>query len=186
MDSIRLTLSSPTANFSHTTTERTVKIGRSLNCDFSVPRDDLSREHCLFQVENNEFYITDLGSRNGIHVDRVKIPPNERVKINSQTTVVLSNIYILKINAMEIKTKADLLKDIITPEAKTVSFQLELEESHSYRKKGILPSRLDRKTSLTTSGDEESAPSSSISDNTKMVVAFLIILAYVLYHALGE
>src|SRR4051812_26982423 len=107
-ESVKLTLTSPTESFTHHSSEISVRIGRSQKCEFNIPREDLSREHCLFEVVNNEYFVTDLGSKNGITVDRIRIDPNVRTKITNESAVVLSGLYTLKINAFEIKSKMDM------------------------------------------------------------------------------
>ena len=60
-----------------------VTIGRSKNCDVVIRQDGMSRKHCLVQLINNEFFITDLGSINGVYVEGKKITPNEPVPFKS-------------------------------------------------------------------------------------------------------
>lgn len=125
MEPVRLTLSSPTQTFSHLTEGQELKIGRSETCDFVIPKDDLSREHCLFEIKNGEYFITDLGSKNGIYIDRIKIKPNVPVKVTESSLIVLANIYTLKINA----TDATKIGVIAKPaNDKTVTFALDISD----------------------------------------------------------
>lgn len=178
-NSIRLTLTSPTQTFTHTTDDSSVKIGRSLKCPFNIPKEDLSREHCLFEVQGDDYYVTDLGSTNGVSVDGKRIPVNTKVKISKESTVVLSSMYTLKINAFEIKTKSDIMAPKVNTEIETVTFQLDLPgESRKERLKKKIMKNIDR---------EMPAKSSSQSfENVKMIAGFVVILAFVIYQALGE
>lgn len=53
-------------------------LGRSQKCDFVIPDDSLSRNHCQIDFEDGDFFITDLGSSNGVQIDGKRIPPNVR------------------------------------------------------------------------------------------------------------
>lgn len=178
--SIRLTLASPTQTYSFTTDESSVKIGRSLKCEFNIPKEDLSREHCLFEVDGDDYYVTDLGSKNGICVDRERIPEHVRTKISKDSHVVLSALYDLKINAFEVKTKADMIG--IPPKAKTeietVTFQLELhdEVEKKVRRKPI--KRTQREIAV-------ESPTENY-EYVKMIAGFVVVIGFLIYHALGE
>lgn len=56
-----------------------VSIGRSKSSDFTVQDESLSRVHCLIEISNSEFFITDLKSSNGVYLDNLRILPNKRV-----------------------------------------------------------------------------------------------------------
>jgi hypothetical protein len=58
-------------------------IGRSVKCDVVVPDESLSRQHCKIEVENGNFFVTDLGSTNGVYVDGEKIEANARTAFYS-------------------------------------------------------------------------------------------------------
>jgi pSer/pThr/pTyr-binding forkhead associated (FHA) protein len=53
-------------------------IGRSSSCDLPVPSDlfhaDISRRHCLLEIDPPAIRIHDLNSRNGTFVNGVRIP----------------------------------------------------------------------------------------------------------------
>jgi pSer/pThr/pTyr-binding forkhead associated (FHA) protein len=50
--------------------------GRSSQCDVVIPHEAMSRKHCLLEVKNGEFFVTDLDSSNGIFIEGTKIFPN--------------------------------------------------------------------------------------------------------------
>src|SRR5437773_1485796 len=62
-------------------------IGRAPDCDIRVPQDyrhaDISRHHCLLEIDYPTIRVRDLGSRNGTYVNGAKIgqrpkqPPEE-------------------------------------------------------------------------------------------------------------
>ena len=51
-------------------------LGRSVKCDVVIPEEALSRQHCQIELKNGSFFITDLGSSNGVFLDGVRIEPN--------------------------------------------------------------------------------------------------------------
>lgn len=55
-----------------------VVIGRSNKADFVVPDESLSRIHCLVEIENGNFFITDLKSANGVFLDGNRISPDQK------------------------------------------------------------------------------------------------------------
>ena len=60
-----------------------VSIGRSNRSDFVVTNDSLSRQHCLVELVEGEFFVTDLASSNGVFIDGNKIAPNQRTLFKS-------------------------------------------------------------------------------------------------------
>ena len=62
---------------------KTVTIGRSRSCDFPIDDESLSRRHSQIDIEEGQFFITDLGSANGVYIDGNRIPPLTKTKIAS-------------------------------------------------------------------------------------------------------
>jgi pSer/pThr/pTyr-binding forkhead associated (FHA) protein len=58
-------------------------VGRSVKADVVVPDEALSRNHCLIEMEAGNFYITDLGSANGVFIDGERIASDTRTLYNS-------------------------------------------------------------------------------------------------------
>lgn len=54
------------------TRERLI-IGRSKSADIVIDSPELSRRHVLLERDGNEYIVRDLGSRNGLYLDTVKI-----------------------------------------------------------------------------------------------------------------
>lgn len=63
-------------------------IGRSSKSDVVVPHEGMSRQHCQLEFVNGEFFITDLGSTNGVMLDGERIEPHKKIKY--QTFIALS------------------------------------------------------------------------------------------------
>jgi len=60
-----------------------VTIGRSDKADFPVKDEALSRHHCLVELDNGEFFITDLNSTNGVTIDGKRLNPQFRTLFNT-------------------------------------------------------------------------------------------------------
>lgn len=68
--------------------DRPITIGRSPDADLVILDDKASRIHCGIRRWDGEFYIKDLKSRNGTHVngeriDMVKLNSGDRIRVGS-------------------------------------------------------------------------------------------------------
>lgn len=70
-------------------------IGR-VNCDLSINDARISRRHAQIVHENNEFFVTDLGSRNKTFVDGDPIPTGELILLESDTMIGLGTYTLLR------------------------------------------------------------------------------------------
>lgn len=180
MDQIKLNVICGTETFSYVGFEKSIRIGRSLKCEFNIPKDDLSREHCLLEIDENTCFITDLASKNGLTINGKRLRPNVKTLITEDSNVVLANIYHLKINQLEIKTKADIVKKMINPEIDTRSFQLDIAEL-------VEKPNLKKPRKKKINVQENAGPSRLTSQGSlKMIIGFIAILGFALYQAFGE
>jgi pSer/pThr/pTyr-binding forkhead associated (FHA) protein len=79
------------------TQEKTVNkskviIGRSKTCDIVIADEGLSRQHCQIEIEGGEFFITDLGSANGVFLDSKRIEPNVRTPFSTFWQIGLATL----------------------------------------------------------------------------------------------
>jgi hypothetical protein len=58
-------------------------VGRSLGCDLTISREELSRKHFMIEYEKGDFYITDLNSTNGVMLNGTKIQPGVKTLYQS-------------------------------------------------------------------------------------------------------
>lgn len=58
-------------------------IGRGNKADVIVNKEGFSREHCLIEYGEEGFFITDLGSTNGVRINNEDLPKNVRTEYNS-------------------------------------------------------------------------------------------------------
>jgi len=63
-------------------------VGRSEECDVRLPSDleflDVSRRHCLLDINPPEIHVSDLGSLNGTYVNGVKIGQRARGQLGGE------------------------------------------------------------------------------------------------------
>src|SRR5690606_17849676 len=107
---------------------------------------------------------------------------NVRTLVTEDSNVVLANIYQLKINPLEVKTKADIIMKQINPEIDTRTFQLELEEVVEKPQVNIIPKKIKKRTQRKM--QEEKGPEKN--EALQMIIGFIVILGFALYQAFGE
>lgn len=67
------------------TNKTSVVVGRSPQSDLVIPHDGISRSHCKIEIHKGMYYITDLGSSNGVFLDGQRLAPETRTAfLNSQ------------------------------------------------------------------------------------------------------
>ncbi len=69
-----------------------ITVGRSNKCDFIVPDESLSRSHAQLEVVGGDFFVTDLGSSNGVFLDGNRIPAHTKVKFNSYQQLSIGSL----------------------------------------------------------------------------------------------
>ncbi|MHC5037989.1 MAG: protein kinase domain-containing protein [Planctomycetota bacterium] len=62
-------------------------IGRSSICDIALVDFKLSRIHCQIEFEENQFFLEDLGSRNGTYVGQEKITGRVPIQIGDRLSI---------------------------------------------------------------------------------------------------
>jgi hypothetical protein len=83
----------------HTLTEDGLTIGRATSCDILINTDaTVSRRHAVVKMIGTEFYLEDLGSRNGTTVNgelikgtKIKLSPDDQIHIG-KTIYVFSPV----------------------------------------------------------------------------------------------
>jgi hypothetical protein len=75
---MKISVRTSTGLYETISTKERLVIGRSKSCDLVVPEDSLSRQHALIELEGDAFYVTDLGSANGVFINGERIPAHGR------------------------------------------------------------------------------------------------------------
>jgi pSer/pThr/pTyr-binding forkhead associated (FHA) protein len=92
--------------YSQTGKKETLKVsgnkilfGRSPKADVSINRDEISRHHFQLDIENGQYYITDLNSSNGVFINGEKLHPQTRLPYNIFFPIDIANL--ISINIIE-------------------------------------------------------------------------------------
>lgn len=69
--------------------EREISIGRSPRCDIHLPSESVSRRHARVTFRNEEYFIEDLDSTNGLYVNGIKVEKcvlrnNDQIEIGGE------------------------------------------------------------------------------------------------------
>ena len=80
--------------------EYDINIGRDISNDLALPLDlTVSRKHAKISINNNQFFIMDLGSTNGTFIvtknNLQKLKPNNTTNIPKNTILKLGNTTLL-------------------------------------------------------------------------------------------
>lgn len=73
----------------HSSELTSVLIGRSEVAQFRISDPGLSRQHALVENENGSFFVTDLGSSNGVFIDGQRIEASKKTSFSSFQTLTL-------------------------------------------------------------------------------------------------
>lgn len=61
-----------------TINKKSFVIGRSNTCDLVLQLEGVSRQHCQIDIEEGNYFVTDLGSTNGVLINGEKIIPHKK------------------------------------------------------------------------------------------------------------
>lgn len=67
-----------------------IVIGRAPDCDIVVPDRQVSREHAILRRGANGFVIQDMGSKNGTHVNGVRIEDQQQLRDGDVIMIALA------------------------------------------------------------------------------------------------
>jgi hypothetical protein len=67
-------------------------VGRSSDCDLTIPHMSVSKRHALIEVRKGGFYITDPSSRNGTFVDGRRLDPSHPTRVRSSDTIRFGDV----------------------------------------------------------------------------------------------
>lgn len=89
------------ADIIHRSKKNRVLIGRKDSCDIVIPKEEISRKHCLIEVQGDDLYITDLNGVNGVFINGERITTGVPVRYQSIFSLVLGFNCVIKISLEE-------------------------------------------------------------------------------------
>jgi hypothetical protein len=94
------------------TESRHILIGRSNKCDVCIIEEGLSRQHCAIDYVDGSFFITDLGSANGVFINGLRIPPHEKIPFDSFNTLSIAHLDCVVVFSEELNDPKNIAKDM--------------------------------------------------------------------------
>lgn len=180
-DTIVLSLTSASQTYFHSTGAKKVRIGRSQKCDFVIPVEDISREHCLFEIEGEKLFITDLSSKNGVFFNGIRITPNEKTLIETQFEIKISDQFVLNYST---SSKENANSNPVKHDSSMVSHTTQTRTVHLQLQENSKPKKVTR-VAMSKKKQEKNIEEEKKKEWVKMVVGFTIISAVLLYMLIG-
>lgn len=142
-------------------------IGRSSKCDVVIPHEGMSRLHCQIEFIDGEYFITDLGSTNGVLIDNQKIEPHQKTPY--QTFLLLSFGAVQSLQISDHTFSDAPLRGKVT---ETES----LESSGLTRTRTLRPGQRDNRVSGKSEGVGESSEQRDGQDKIRLLVSALLAI----------
>jgi hypothetical protein len=90
-------------------------IGRSQKCDVVIPVEGLSRQHCQIEVDDGTIFVTDLDSANGVYIDDLKIPANQKTRYHPTSKLTCGSVEIVEFSFIDASLEIDLIHSSPSP-----------------------------------------------------------------------
>lgn len=163
-----------------TTAKKTVVVGRSKDSDLVIPHTSISRQHCRIDFVKEAFFITDLGSANGVSINGKRLAPKLKTAIPAGAQLSIGGLecevsdFIPKVaedKVIDVSTQGDFTATIrlsrIDLNQPSLTLELEKQKAATMHLKGPRNPILERKIP-----DED--------ETFRGLVPFLIIVAVAL------
>jgi predicted component of type VI protein secretion system len=99
----------------------TITMGRKPNNDLAFNRPEISGNHAAFLFENNDYYVTDLGSTNGTLLNGAQLVAREKYKLQDGDVITIAPYsiqFVMEVESME--TMIEIPGEAIPAAAKKV------------------------------------------------------------------
>jgi pSer/pThr/pTyr-binding forkhead associated (FHA) protein len=99
----------------------TITMGRKPNNDLAFNRPEISGNHAAFLFENNDYYVTDLGSTNGTLLNGAQLVAREKYKLQDADVITIAPYtiqFVMEVESME--TMIEIPSSAIPAAAKKV------------------------------------------------------------------
>lgn len=155
----------------HEVFERTFTIGRSEKCRVTLDSEGFSREHCLIEVVDGIIYVSDLGSKNGVYINHVRIPQKLRVSYDPKLPLYIGEAFLT----------IDASVDFKDPDHLSLQTFTKIDPAELYRPLNPTP-KVKRSPPPKPQTDKrfEKKPESS-SSGISLVIAIVLIAGIVIY-----
>lgn len=90
---------------------KSIVIGRSKKCDVCITLEGFSREHCRLEIDQDELYVTDLGSSNGVFIDGKKIKPGIRSNFKNFQALAMGLAYEVQLTLEEFDLSPAIIQE---------------------------------------------------------------------------
>src|SRR3954471_17105268 len=70
--------------------ETVVMLGRESKSDFQIPLTTVSRQHCRILLEEDQYFVEDLGSSHGTQLNGQKLSPGEKKLLRSGDSISIT------------------------------------------------------------------------------------------------
>ena len=71
--------------------QETVTVGRDSCNDLQLPSNAVSSSHAEIKKENNGYFIIDLGSKNGVYMDDIKLVPFQKTELKPHVKIGIAH-----------------------------------------------------------------------------------------------
>lgn len=145
--------------------KNSVLVGRGSACDVVLHVDGISRQHCRIEVDSQGvFYITDLGSTNGVFIENQRIPTNKRIPYAPYHTLAIGSASSVTLEASNM-SGLDALSAVRSQRKSEQEFTIELD----------LPKKRNIRRSLPKAGTK-SSKKQSLEEERPWAVILLVLV----------
>lgn len=153
---------------SHEVFERTFTVGRSESCRVTLDSEHFSREHCLIELIDGKVYVTDLGSKNGVYINHIRIPAKMKVNLDLKLPLYVGECFLT----------IDITQDLRDPDHLSLETHVRVSPDEVYQ-------RIEAPRRIQARPRPVSAPRAQekkFLDGKGLMIAALILLAVTAIH----
>lgn len=70
-----------------------VSVGRASHNDWCVPHHEISKDHFVIYMQDEDFFIQDQGSKNGVFIDGIRIEPYKKYPMDIKQNIVVARVF---------------------------------------------------------------------------------------------
>lgn len=147
---------------SHEVHERTFVIGRSKSCRVIFDSEGFSREHALIELIDGKIFITDLGSKNGVMINHVRIPKKMKVEYDLKLPLYMGDCFLT----------LDIKKELRDPDFLSLETHAKIAPGELYQSKYAPRKKVSKGNVLPVKKEVRAF------DGKGLLIAFFVIVAF--------